>query len=133
MRANLTSFKSKMSRHRKKRIKKINCLARFSHYLFEICFPKELLCVVRERNFCVTISEIGAFGHFALVVLKRIYQLVSSNIFPKAVNFRDLMVSLHVSDFTPYACKNILFLTVIFYLPHTFPRSYHVQNINGPL
>ena len=52
LRAHRKSFLCKMTKYRRERMKKINCLATMNHYLFEICFPNELLRGGRKIFLC---------------------------------------------------------------------------------
>ena len=46
------SFDIDISKYWKKWMKKINYLASFKHYSFEICFLKKLWCGSREKFLC---------------------------------------------------------------------------------
>ena len=49
-------------------MKNVNCLTRFNLYLFEMCFPKELLCGFRNKCLCVSFRKLVPLRNFAPVV-----------------------------------------------------------------
>ena len=57
-----------MSKYWRKGMRKVNCLASFNYYLFEIGFPKELSCCTRNKFFVWPLLKLVLLCHFAPVV-----------------------------------------------------------------